>query len=182
MDHDCLGLVHFPSTLRPPPAAADVAAARPSTPLQSINNGFFGVLEVREGSSANSNNSIIRKDDNFNVKIPMLTLALSPPPSPPPSPPSPPPSPPLPRPLSLPDQISSSPLPSCPDVFSLHPPPPPSAAAVAAVDRVVAFVKLKTMIAAYVAPPMPLLACCPAFCDTKGFTRTQPFSVLNCAC
>jgi hypothetical protein len=166
MDHDCLGLVHFPSTLRPPPAAADAAAARPSTPLQSINNGFFGVLEVREGGSANSNSSIIRKDDNFNVKIPMLTLALPPP---------------LPRPLSLPAQISSSPLPSCPDVFSLHPPPPPSAAAVAAVDRVVAFVKLKTMIAAYVAPLMPL-ACCPAFCDTKGFTRTQPFSVLNCAC
>jgi hypothetical protein len=79
MDHDCLGLVHFPSTLRPPPAAA-AAAARPSTPLQSINNGFFGVLEVREGSSANSNSSIIRKDDNFNVKIPMLTLALPPPP------------------------------------------------------------------------------------------------------
>ena len=59
MDHDCLGLVHFPSSLRhppaaadaaaarSPPAAADAAAARPSTPLQSINNGFFGVLEVR---------------------------------------------------------------------------------------------------------------------------------------
>ena len=120
VDHDCLGLVRFPSSLRPPPAAAELsaaAAARPSTPLQSMNSGFFGVLEVPESNNANIKSCTT-----------MITSTS--------------------KSGSYPTQISSSPLPSCPDVFSLHPPPPPSAAAFAAVDRVVAFVKLKTMIAA----------------------------------
>jgi hypothetical protein len=68
MDHDCLGLVSLPADARPavstfsdaappppfpPPllsaaaAAAAVAIARPKTPLQSINRGFFSVIEVR---------------------------------------------------------------------------------------------------------------------------------------
>ena len=54
---------------------------------------------------------------------------------------------PSPHPSPLLPQISSSPLPTCPDVFTTQPPPPPFAAAAAAVDRVAAVVKLKRMTA-----------------------------------